>query len=70
MPTERHPDAAHRESIKVRSTEIKTKQVKDQLPILPEHAKSAIVHTAVDGYDSTFTYPEREYAVAAKRKSV
>lgn len=52
------------------SGEIEVKQVKDQLPILPKHAKSAIAHTAADGYDSTFTYPEREYAVTAKRKSV
>ena len=64
----RHHHLLPRKSID--SGEIEVKQVKDQLAILPEHAKSATVHTIVDGYDSTFTYPEREYAGAAKRKSV
>lgn len=68
MDRHRHHHLLPRQSID--SGEIEVKQVKDQLPVLPEHAKSAIAHTAADGYDSTFTYPEREYAVAAKRKSV
>ena len=68
MDRHRHHHLLPRKSID--SGEIEVKQVKDQLPILPEHAKSAIVHTAVDGYDSTFTHPKRKYAVAAKRKSV
>ena len=68
MDRHRHYHLLPRKSIG--SGEIEAKQAKDQLPILREHAKSTIARTAVDGYDSTFTHPEREYAGAAKRKSV